>query len=101
MSQENKQKKRERKYWEREFLTHEFDNEGIWVPKEWEQIEKELVKKKKAEKNFAPPGALTPAQVRRSTINGLRALSTRRAIARWKKKWRYVEPIDLTKAFTE
>jgi len=99
--EEEEQKKRDRKHWEREFLTHEFNSQGKWVPKEWEDIKQVLVKKKKAKNVFTPPGALTPAQQRRSCINREAARAKLRAVARWKKRWNYDDPTDLTKAFTE
>lgn len=101
MEEKKNQKKRERRFWEREFKTHEFNSDGIWVPKNFGERKTHKKARKSKREVFSPPGALTPAQLRRSCINRLRAQNKRRAIARWKKKWKYVEPIDLTKAFTE
>jgi len=101
MEEKKKQKKRERRYWEREFLTHEFNSAGVWVPKTSEPLKNDRKRARRRKEVFSPPGVLTRAQERRSCLSYLRSKNRLRALRRWKRRWHYVEPIDLTNAFTE
>jgi len=92
MEEKRKQKKRERLFWEHEFDTHEFNSDGIWVAKRIVEKKKPKKRRRSARVAFSPPDALTPAQLRRSCLNRLRAQNKLRAVSRWKKKWHYVEP---------
>ncbi len=93
MEEKRKQKKRERRYWENEFDTHEFNNKGEWVPKSEENV-KTPKKARRSKRKISASSLLKRNQARRICLNRLKAENKRRALDDWKRRWHYREPAE-------